>query len=112
MANFALAAMVPDAVIDAAVHEIERAGLKGRARSRSVDTHSRGRGSRGCLAQGSQIALGQSEADADGLDLGDRHQAGGIVDAHKIARRHADRADAAGDRCFELRVSELQSVSL
>ena len=30
----------------------------------------------------------------------------------EIARGHADRADASGDRCFELGVSKLQSVGL
>ena len=98
--------------VDAAVDEIERAGRERRARSRRVDAHRRRRGSRGCLAQRGQIALGQREADADGLDLRDRHEAGRIVDADEIARRHADGADAAGDRRLELGVSELQPVGL
>jgi hypothetical protein len=98
--------------IDAAIHEIQRAGLERGARSRSVDTHYRRRGSLGRSAQGSQIALSQSEADADRADLGDCHQAGGIVDAHEIARGHADLADASANRCFELGVTKLQSVNL
>ena len=112
MANFALAAMVPDAEVDAAVDEIEHARLEGRARTRGVDAYSCRGGSRGCLAQGGQITLGQGKADTDGLDLRDCHQAGGVVDAHKIARRHTDCADAAGDWRLELRVPKLQPVRL
>ena len=52
------------------------------------------------------------EADADGLDLRDRHEAGGIVDADKIARCHANGSDTSGDWCLELGVPELQAVSL
>ena len=100
--------MVPDVRVDAAIHKIQHAGLE-RACSIPECRHAPLQARKlGGLAQGSQIALSQSKADADGLDLGDRHQAGGIVDAHEIARGHANRADAAGNRCFELGVSKLQ----
>ena len=110
LANFALAAMVPGRGVDQAVDEVEFARGERLAGARAEDAHHRRRLGDVGLAKRGEIALGQREGDADRPDLRDRHQAGGIVHADEVARRHADGAEPAADRRLDLGVVELQIV--
>ena len=77
LANFALAAMVPDAVVDAAVDEIERARRERLSLSpacRRAPPPAAWRAD--ALRRAARSRSGQREADADRLDLRDRHEAG------------------------------------
>ncbi len=92
--------------IDGAVDEIKLPGGERLVRSRHVNPHGRRHTLAQCLAKGREIALGKRESHADGRDLRDGQQSGGIIHADEVSRCHPDGPDAAIDRRFDLGVSK------